>query len=58
MPISDSPNRYGAIARWLHWTMFTLIAVQIVGGIFLEDLPKGSALRLSLIHISEPTRPY
>jgi len=45
MPISDSPNRYGAIARWLHWTMFTLIAVQIVGGIFLEDLPKGSALR-------------
>lgn len=45
MQTSDSPNRYGAIARWLHWTMFTLIAVQIVGGIFLEDLPKGSALR-------------
>ena len=45
MQTSDSPNRYGAIARWLHWTMFALIAVQMVGGIFLEDLPKGSALR-------------
>ena len=38
-------RRYGAIARWLHWTMFALIAFQIVVGIFLEDLPKGSALR-------------
>lgn len=45
MPTPVSPNRYGAIARWLHWTMFALIAVQIVGGFFLEDLPKGSALR-------------
>jgi len=45
MPTPVSPNRYGALARWLHWTMFALIAVQIVGGFFLEDLPKGSALR-------------
>ena len=45
MQTLDSRDSYGAIARWLHWTMFALIAVQIAGGIFLEDLPKGSALR-------------
>jgi len=44
-----------------------ILAVLAAGGIFLLDLfclgphteaQKWTALRLSLIHISEPTRPY
>ena len=45
--MTDLPpqNRYGAIARALHWTMFALIAVQIAGGLMLEGLPRGTALK-------------
>lgn len=37
--------RYGAIARWLHWTVFGLLALQLAGGLVLEDLPKPSWVR-------------
>jgi len=40
-----SPTAYGATARFLHWLMFALIAVQVVGGLSIEWFPRASAAR-------------
>jgi len=40
-----APTTYSAIARLLHWTMFALIAVQVVGGLAIEWFPRASAGR-------------
>ena len=40
MQVRNSSERYGTIARWLHWSMFALIALQLFGGVVLESLPK------------------
>jgi len=40
-----APTPYGAIARLLHWTMFALITVQVVGGLAIEWFPRASAGR-------------
>jgi cytochrome b561 len=39
------PTPYGAIARLLHWAMFALITVQVVGGLAIEWFPRASAGR-------------
>jgi cytochrome b561 len=41
----NSEQRFGVVAQWLHWGMFALIALQLVGGHVLEEFPKGTALR-------------
>jgi cytochrome b561 len=41
----NSQERYGSVAQWLHWGMFVLIALQVVGGEVLEELPKKPAIR-------------
>lgn len=41
----NSDQRFGVVAQWLHWGMFALIALQLVGGHVLEELPKRTALR-------------
>lgn len=45
MNATTTPAGYGAVARWLHWTMFALLAQQLVVGLVMEDLPEGAWLR-------------
>lgn len=40
-----TPERYGALARGLHWTMFAIVAVQVAGGLLLDSVPRNSPLR-------------
>jgi cytochrome b561 len=44
-----APATYGAIARLLHWTMFALIAVQVVGGLAIEWFPRASDGRVFML---------
>ncbi len=41
----NSAQRYGVIAQVLHWGMFALIALQLVGGQVMDELPKQTAIR-------------
>lgn len=41
----NTSERYGAVAQLLHWGMFAFVALQLVGGEVLEELPKKSAIR-------------
>lgn len=53
MQIHNTPNRYGAIAQFLHWATALLVIVAWLLGIFGDDLPKGVARNAGLfIHIS------
>lgn len=45
MPLRNTADAWGLVSRAIHWLMFALIGAQIVVGLLLEDLPKGSALR-------------
>jgi cytochrome b561 len=44
-----SPNAYGAAARFLHWALFALIAVQVPGGLLIEAFPRASDARLFVL---------
>ena len=39
-------------------SLFTAIAIGVDCGLSLKDKTSDTAVELSLIHISEPTRPY
>ena len=41
----NSEERYGAVAQFLHWAMFAVIALQLIGGELMDELPKRSAIR-------------
>jgi superoxide oxidase len=41
----NSEQRYGVVAQWLHWGMFALIALQVVAGHVLDELPSRTAVR-------------
>lgn len=41
----NSSERYGAVAQFLHWGMFLLIALNFIGGEVMGDLPKKTAIR-------------
>lgn len=43
MPIQNTPERWGAVAQSLHWTMAALIPVQIALGIVAESYPLSPA---------------
>src|SRR5436190_3814965 len=47
--MSPSPSPYGAVARLLHWTMFALITVQVVGGFAIEWFPRDSPARVFVL---------
>lgn len=38
MPIRNTKNQYGSVAKFLHWGMFLLIAALILVGSFMEDV--------------------
>lgn len=40
MSIKNTQTHYGSVAKFLHWLIFTLLLVMIVGGFFMGDLPK------------------
>ena len=41
----NSEQRFGVVAQTLHWGMFVLIALQLVGGHALDEIPRQSAIR-------------
>lgn len=40
MSLKNTPESYGSVAKFLHWLIFVLVFVMIVGGFFLDDVPK------------------
>lgn len=41
----NSEQRFGVVAQWLHWGMFALLAMQVVGGHVLDELPRQTVIR-------------
>jgi cytochrome b561 len=41
----NSKERYGAVAQFLHWGMFAVIVLQLIGAQVMDELPKKTALR-------------
>jgi len=37
--LRNTSNSYGAVAKFLHWLIFVLVFVMIVGGFFMDDVP-------------------
>lgn len=53
MQIFNTPQRYGAVVQFLHWTTAALVVVAWLLGTFDDVLPKGAARNAGLfIHIS------
>ncbi|WP_417249489.1 cytochrome b [Celeribacter sp.] len=48
MKLTDSPERYGLISRFLHWGMAILFAMQFASAAAHWALPRGSSLRETL----------
>lgn len=44
MPLLNSPTRYGAITRFLHWTVFLLFAHQYIGANLMTRIGSGKIL--------------
>ncbi len=40
MGMMNTDKRYGAVARFLHGIIFILVLLMIVGGFFLDEVPK------------------
>lgn len=40
MSYKNTANTYGSVAKFLHWLIFILVFVMILGGFFMGDLPK------------------
>lgn len=38
--LKNTRNSYGSISKWLHWMIFLLVSIMLVGGFFMEDLPE------------------
>ena len=56
-PLADGPAVHGALRNFVTLTLFTDEGVEGIGLTGFGGALTG-ALKLSLIHISEPTRPY
>jgi cytochrome b561 len=41
----NSEDRYGTVAQFLHWAMFAVIVLQLIGGQVMDELPKKTAIR-------------
>lgn len=41
MALRNDPQRYGAVAQTLHWTIVVLIVVQVSLALIADDLPRG-----------------
>jgi cytochrome b561 len=40
MGFKNTSYAYGSVAKFLHWLLFILVLVMIVGGFFMDDVPK------------------
>lgn len=53
MQIFNTPQRYGAIAQFLHWSTAVLVVLAWLLGTFGDDLPQGAARAAGLFaHMS------
>lgn len=44
MPFANTPHRYGAVAKLLHWTVFALVVYQFIGANLMTRIGKASFL--------------
>jgi len=44
-PAPGPAPRYDAVAQWLHWGVFALLALQLFVGEVMDDLPRAGTLR-------------
>src|SRR5687767_5227117 len=42
MPLKNTANRYGSLARFFHWTIVLLIILQYILITYAKDLPQGA----------------
>lgn len=40
MCIFNTTTTYGTVAKFFHWVIFFLVAMMIIGGFFMEDVPE------------------
>jgi cytochrome b561 len=40
MSLKNKLDSYGSVAKFFHWLIFLLVFVMVVGGFFLDDVPK------------------
>ncbi|MEO8858207.1 MAG: cytochrome b/b6 domain-containing protein, partial [Burkholderiaceae bacterium] len=49
MALSESPSRYAASVRRMHWAIFALVLLAYVCINLFEQFPKGSATRANVL---------
>ena len=47
----NTNDRYGPVARGLHWTMSLLLIVQVIGAVYVFEFMERSAERVALIGV-------
>ena len=52
MHIRNSPTRYGALAKLLHWLTVVLVLLAWTLGTFIDDLPRGWGSGALAVHIA------
>ncbi len=53
MPLKTTPERWGSVAKFLHWTIAILVVVMLIVGNFMEDLPNSpDKMRIYALHKS------
>ncbi|HEY5646260.1 MAG TPA: cytochrome b/b6 domain-containing protein [Pseudomonadales bacterium] len=43
-------TKYGATAKWLHWTVAVIVIVMLIGGRTLESLPISEREQIIMVH--------
>ena len=53
MPLKTTPERWGSIAKFLHWSIAILVVLMMIGGNFMDELPNGpDKLKIYALHKS------
>lgn len=50
--LTNTHQRYGSVSQFFHWTIFFLMALMIICGFVMEDLPKSWQAMVYLCHKS------
>jgi cytochrome b561 len=41
MRFKSTPETWGAVAKFLHWTIAILVVMMLIGGVSMDDIPNG-----------------
>ncbi len=42
MSLKTTPERWGSVAKFLHWTIAIMVILMLIGGLTMDDLPNGA----------------